>query len=657
MLAVLKKQLPFSLLIAFILIVGAVYLFQGTMSKYPAYVHAWTQSDRIAIAQNFQQNGFDFFHPATYNLLTKDGITQVDFPIHDYAVALISSITGSSVVNVFHWYNLIYSLIGLFFLFQLFLLFTKSPWRSILGATFLFTLPFFVYYQNGFLPSTASFANLIIGLFYLFKRPNSNRSFWLGVFFLVLAALARAPFFIFLVAAFLNEMLQGSRRKSFSIKRIVPLVLGIFLFIGYYFYNQYLGKTYGSMFLNETLHFTSISNFIDVLVGAADRWSDQLMSPYHAIILVALVVASLVQYKTALNSTLEQKNLLSLLTISFIGVLLFFIAFGRQFTDHDYYFIDSFLPLLTLWVIFMLATVSIPRKWYTFIGTACFIFAFYFFGYAKDIQALRYEPPFDDRVEYAYSVYENSAEDLKAWGVYPQDTLFIINANSTNIPFTIWGNKGYSNLKTRESILRPELDSNFTYAVMVDSFFYSNVYKDYPSIINRLERVQGNGEISLYRKQTRPSPNLFFRKLHFQAHSEFEKKEDLPTSATQWIPFVEVDSLHGKSLKIEERNVYALTIRDTISNVQKNKPLRIQLTGDFFQNDSSRIQVVFRIGDYYGVHYTISELKKIEEWQKHQFSYFVDPSKFKEGDPWEMFFWNPDQTELVVDNLNLIIFQ
>ena len=82
MLAVLKKQLPSSLLMAFILIVGAVYLFQGTMSRYPAYVHAWTQSDRIAIAQNFQQNGFDFFHPATYNLLTKDGITQVDFPIH-----------------------------------------------------------------------------------------------------------------------------------------------------------------------------------------------------------------------------------------------------------------------------------------------------------------------------------------------------------------------------------------------------------------------------------------------------------------------------------------------------------------------------------------------------------------------------------------------
>ena len=657
MLSQLKKQLPSSIGMLLILIFGAVYLFHGTMSKYPAYVHAWTQSDRIAIAQNFQENGFDFFHPATYNLLTKDGVTQVDFPIHDYFVAMISSITNQSVIVIFHWYNLIYSLTGLFFLFHLFLLFTKSPMRSIMGTTFIFTLPFFVYYQNGFLPSTTSFANLFIGLFFVFNSFKSKKGYTLGVIFITLAALARAPFFIFLFALFLNEIVQGIQLKRFKFSRIIKLLIGIAVFIGYYFYNQYLGKTYGSMFLNETLHFTSVSNFIDVLVNAADRWSNQLMSPYHGILLILFIVGSIFQYRSLKTINNQKKRLLSFLLISLIGVLLFFIAFGRQFTDHDYYYIDSFLPLLSLWIVFMLSIVTISKKWYTFIAAGCFIFFFYFFGHAKDIQNLRYTPPFDDRVHYAFDVYQNSADDLKIWGVNKKDTIYVIDANSTNIPFTLWGNKGYSNLKTRANILGPELDSSFTYAAMVDSFFYNNVYKDYPQLINQLERVEGNGRLSLYRKSTKNNPNLFFTQLHYETHTNFETQGALPKSATEWLQIEQSDSLHGKSLKIEAKNVYALTIRDTIRNKVESKPLRVQLVGEYFQNDSSRIQVVVRVGDYYGVHYTISELKTIDEWQKHQFNYVVDPSKFKEGDRWEIYFWNPDKTELVVDNLNLIIFQ
>ncbi|MFT6167227.1 MAG: hypothetical protein ACJASF_001925 [Vicingaceae bacterium] len=657
MLSQLKKQLPSSILMLLILVFGAIYLFNGTMSKYPAYVHAWTQSDRIAIAQNFQENGFDFFHPATYNLLTKDGVTQVDFPIHDYFVAVVSSITSQSVVVIFHWYNLIYSLIGLFFLFHFFLLFTKSMMRSIMGTTFIFTLPFFVYYQNGFLPSTASFANLFIGLFFVFNSYKSKNGYTLGVIFITLAALARAPFFIFLFALLLNEIVQEIRLKRFKFSRVSKLLMGIAIFIGYYFYNQHLGKTFGSMFLNETLHFTSVSNFVEVVFGAADRWSNQLMSPYHAILLIPLIVACIFQYKNLKTINHQKKKLLSFLLISFIGVLFFFIAFGRQFTDHDYYYIDSFLPLFSLWIIFMLSIVTISKKWYTFIGGSCFIFFFYFFGYSKDIQSLRYTPPFDDRVEYAFNVYQSSADDLKTWGVNKKDTLYVIDANSTNIPFTIWGNKGYSNLKTRANILGPELDSNFTYATMVDSFFFNNVYKDYPHIINQLERVEGNGKLSLYRKSAKNNPSLFFTQLHYEKHTNFEQQGDLPKSATAWLPIEQSDSLHGKSLKIEAKNVYALTIRDTIRNKFEIEPLRIQLVGDYFQNDSSRMQVIFRVGSYYGVHYTISELKTIDEWQKHQFSFVVDPLKFKDGDLWEIFVWNPDQTELIVDNLNLIIFQ
>lgn len=657
MLSQLKKQAPTSALMVLILIFGAVYLFNGTMDKYPAYVHAWTQSDRIAIAQNFQENGFDFFHPATYNLLTKDGITQVDFPIHDYLVAVVSSATNTSIVSVFHWYNLIYSIVGLFFLFHLLLLATQSPMRSIIGTAFVFTLPFYVYYQNGFLPSTASFSNLFIGLFFIFNSFTRKKGYVIGVIFITLAALARSPFFIFLFALFLTEIVQGIRLKKFQFSRLSQLFIGVVFFIGYYAYNQYLGSTYGSMFLNETLHFTSFSNFIEVITGAANRWSEQLLSPFHAILLLLLIGTSLYQFKQLNPLSNRLKYLIAYWMISAVGVLLFFIAFGRQFIDHDYYYIDSFLPLLTFWIIFMLATVSIPKKWYTPIGTVCFVFIFYFFGHAKDIQTTRYTPPFDDRVEYAYNVYKNAVKDLLNWGVDKTDTLYVINANSTNIPFTVWGLKGYTNLKTRASVLAPELDSNFSFATMVDSIFYNNVYKDYPAIINRLEKVNGNGELSLYKKSKTSGKNAFFDLLHFETHTDYTNTENFPKYATEWIPIIDVDSAYGKALNIEEKNVYALTVRDTIRKKLENKPLRALLVSDYFQNDSSRMQVVLKVGDYYGVRYTISELKKFNEWDKKQFSFFVDPGKFKVGDEWIIYIWNPEKTKLILDNTNLILFQ
>ena len=67
----IQKQLPATLFVITLLLIGAWYFLGDSLDKYPAYIHAWTQSDRLALAMNFQENNFDFFHPATYSLLTK----------------------------------------------------------------------------------------------------------------------------------------------------------------------------------------------------------------------------------------------------------------------------------------------------------------------------------------------------------------------------------------------------------------------------------------------------------------------------------------------------------------------------------------------------------------------------------------------------------
>ena len=78
-----------SILIIVLLLLGlSVLLYESTINLFPSFIHAWTQSDRYAIALRFLDNGFDFFHPATFNLQTLEGITRVDFPINEFIVAI-----------------------------------------------------------------------------------------------------------------------------------------------------------------------------------------------------------------------------------------------------------------------------------------------------------------------------------------------------------------------------------------------------------------------------------------------------------------------------------------------------------------------------------------------------------------------------------------
>jgi len=434
-----KPFAPSSILLIFTLILGSYYLFAGSMDLYPAQVHAWTQSDRLALAQNFQLNGFDFFHPATYNLLTKDGITQVDFPIHDYTVALIGELFNLNLVSTFRWYNLIYSLIGIYFFFQLCLSITKSPIRAYFAGCFLSTIPFYVYYQNGFLPSAPSFANFLIGCYFIFGiyRNKHTKSYAIGVFFLCLAALARSSFFIYLFALFIWQFWKQIKGKNMKPGSWLFPLLGMGVFIAYFLYNRHLGETYGSMFLGEWLYFESFDQFSSIFKQALNRWGKQLLSPYHAILLLILLIAAIRQIG---QRRFLMKNLIPLfefILISGLGSLLFIFAFGRQYADHDYYYIDSILTLFSLFLVVLLGGVTIPKRWFAPMGTLCLIFFFYFFSYAKKNQALRYETNYSSETIFRYNIYRNACKDFKKWNIKPdQDTLLMTRqAQISHSPF------------------------------------------------------------------------------------------------------------------------------------------------------------------------------------------------------------------------------
>ncbi len=238
-----------------VLISLSVFFFRDSISLFPSFIHAWTQSDRYAIALGFLNNGLDFFHPQTFNLVTTDAITRVDFPIHEYLIGIIMKLTGNHEPVVFRIYILTYGLIGLGFLFRLSALFNKSFFKNLFVVLFLFLCPVFLYYADGFLPSIPSLSNLFIGYFFYFrsKKQDSSKDLRSAILFLTLAALARLPFFIFLFAVFGQECLGYLRNRKIMKGEVVAFGISFLIFASYQLYNSYLGKKYGSQFLTYFL--------------------------------------------------------------------------------------------------------------------------------------------------------------------------------------------------------------------------------------------------------------------------------------------------------------------------------------------------------------------------------------------------------------------
>ncbi|HSH67032.1 MAG TPA: glycosyltransferase family 39 protein, partial [Bacteroidia bacterium] len=162
--------------IAFLLIVIIGIILQyNYIDEFPRFIHAWAQSDRYSIALGFVNNHLNLFKPETFVLNhqfpnewmspSNSSITAVDFPIHEYIIAIFMKLFGSTAVWIFRVYTLIYSFVGLFFLYKLAYLVTKNYYKAVFLIVFAATSPVFVYYQSGFLPTIPSFANVVIGIY------------------------------------------------------------------------------------------------------------------------------------------------------------------------------------------------------------------------------------------------------------------------------------------------------------------------------------------------------------------------------------------------------------------------------------------------------------------------------------------------------------
>jgi len=622
----------------------SVFFFHANIALFPSFIHAWTQSDRYALALGFLNNGFDFFHPQTFNLATTGGITRVDFPVHEYIVAIIMKLTGNHNPVVFRVYVLLYALAGLIFLFRLSGLFHQSYLKNIFVVLFLFSCPVFLYYADGFIPSIPSLSNLLIGYYFYFryKKEMKVRDFRLAILFLTIAALARLPFFIFLVSIFCQQVIGYFKNKKIQRQEVLPFGIAFAAFGSYQIYNSYLGKKYGSQFLVTFLPPHSLAQMREWISDTWLQWRFEYLTPSHYLILGSLIAIAFFFVLIKKTAAFQLTDLALQALIAFAGSVLFFLVMLQQFPDHDYYFIDAFYPIVILLLVLLLH-FSFSDKYLK--GTYVLLLAaltFQSFKSANETLHKRYESGPWDRVEITRKNFTGAEKYLDSIGVRGDAKILVLDGYTTNVPLILMNRKGWTvNWTTKENIEEGMLKP-FDLVAVQNSFVASDVVKNDPGIINRLEKIADNGLVSFYRKKNNSNQTL-------------DKFFGIDTST---ILFNETKS---DSILVDENSEFKDLFSGPALNLKSRQPAKILITCKILVDVASAPQLIASVSEreenssYFSfeLHDYIADSRG---WQEMMFQ-FVIPASQNPLEIVKVYFWNKQKGRFSIEGLRLVIYR
>jgi len=456
-------------LLAVIIIVLLGFVFhKNYINEFPSHIHAWAQSDRYALALGFVNNDLDFFKPETFvlnhqfpdnwMLPSEESITAVDFPVHDYMPAIIMKLANNSSPWIFRIYILLYSFLGLFFLFRLSLIISGNAGRSLAVLVFAASSPVFVYYQSGFLPSIPSLSNAIIGLYFYLKfiKDDRNKNFTLAIVFLSLATLSRTTFAIPLIAILTLEFLTILKRRSGLRPKLVPVLASLITILFFYFYNGFLRKEYGSIFLNHLMPPHDIQEVFEIVKLIKERWLFQYFSKIHYLLLFVSILSSaavLALKKVRLNDDI--KKTLLLIAVILLGCFAFTLLMLRQFPDHDYYFLDTFfLPAILIFTVALAIIPSSDRKIIKIIvNLAIILLSIPLILHARNSQDQRRQTGYWDRTAATIESFQSSAALLDSHNISRDSRILVIGTTAPNIPFILMQRKGYALMTTEKETI------------------------------------------------------------------------------------------------------------------------------------------------------------------------------------------------------------
>lgn len=654
---------------------------RNNINELPSHTHAWAQADRYSLALQYADNGMNFFKPQTYTLNhqfpgnwlipSNESITAVDFPIHDYVIALFMKITGSQSPWIFRLYILLYSFIGLFFLFKLAHLVTNSFWQSILVLFFAATSPLFAYYQGSFLPSIPSLANAIIGIYYYicYIKLKSNKQFNIAIFFLTLSALSRTTFVICLLSVLGFEILRILKQKSQLKPKILSVSLSTLIIIGYFLYNSYLRKHYGSIFLSSLLPAHNFSEAIELLIMTHDRWLFQYFSKSHYHLLIVVVLLFFILLITRKAQPADSRNDLGkLFLIMFPGYILFLFAMLYQFPSHDYYFLDTFyLPLLLLLIVCLSALPKfstqkiVPLLLFLLV---CLVSVPSVINVVHCLNTRRDSGSWD-RVAISEKSYAEAPKLLDSLKIPKEAKILTLDFSAPNVPFMFIKRKGYTLTLPERKNIETVLTWDYNYAIVQKEYFLTDIYPIYPEVLNKLEKIGDNGNLVLFKK-AKPNHTQSLSNLLGFSNSPpvMDIKMNFDTiSPQQWdnVVLYPNNSYSGKNSAIMKKDMIfgpAYTIKNLTALEEKERILEFSAFFNPLQEGECEVCLSINTNGqttYYKTARIREKIYNLNQWQKFNVIFQLPKINTKNYEI-HIFISNIQKTELLTDNMEIKIY-
>lgn len=508
-----------TLLFAMLFIVAAgLFIEWDYLNEYPSHIHAWAEQDHYALSMGFLNNGFNFLQPETmiYNKqfpgwwkeAYDSTVTSAGFPIHEYFAALLMKLFGTTSPWVFRVWTLLWSFLGLGFLYKISYRLTNDGAKSLLVTGIALTSPVMAYYLNGFLPGVPALSLSIMGLWYYLnylEEPQRWR-FYHSILFLTLATLIRTTFAIALITVLCFEMWRILRKESTFLDKLPAVLISLCVYLVSFFWNRHLTQMHGTIFLNQLLPPESWQDAKELLSEAHHNWRFHYFQRLHywlflvfAILAVALALYRALGKRSPQPKTLKKKNLSIwwLPLIQLFGCVLFTIAMMQQIQYHDYYFIDTFFLPLLLVLILMLQNLPKPTHKLVLGGETllALVLLALMSKNALDMQVSRRQS--ENYALLSYNNYQDSDLLLDSLGIATDAKVLCLYGYAQNGPFLQMKRKGFIVMEDKDELLDAAFQFPFD-CVVIENEKLDTFYNKRESLFNRLKKIGSNDKISVF---------------------------------------------------------------------------------------------------------------------------------------------------------------
>jgi hypothetical protein len=518
------KQLGFFVLLLVSLSVGL--MLQNMLHLSPQSAHQWRQGDCASQVSRYYQDGMNFFSPAVHNLIDYKetpnitrGNTVGEFPILYYIAAAIDKMIGEEYVFVPRGLNFLIFALGLWALYRLFWHVSGNVLVSLCAAFSFLTSPVLFFYGVNFLPNVPVLGLTFVSWLWLFQYQKTRKIHWFWAFQLLSAmiGLIRPTFLVtwsavgvvWLIDAFRSDkniLLFDSRQRWQSfISFFVVIIPSIAWRLFSTYYNDLHHST--GFFLANVMPIwaTNLGQRTYMWDKIVNFWLPHYWWNVSGVVTILLAMWCLFRFRV--------QNLLfrNLLWLIFLGELMYFVLFFKQFSVHDYYSIDLFVfpAIVLLNFLFYLknSTNALSKTWVQA------IFVIFLLGNVihthKMLWQVRYNP--------AAELMQNLPQPLdiprvrhflRQNNILPTDTVISLSDYSPNASLYMLNVRGFTNwnfgsVYPDSALIVPFAKTNNVKYLIVNSFRHNmldSLREHLPPVFARMDSTLLVYRFSDYKK-------------------------------------------------------------------------------------------------------------------------------------------------------------